>query len=253
MLKMAVTVTEHLMVRALSLKNDLTRFTQAVNLTLKSLDYLRYQSEMLHEHTVRLSPLGCDRAFNEVIPKLRKVSTIVRAQDSEKEQWSSFRLSKYYSGNCGRPEFVISQEQLEYLIANGFNAVEIGRLLGVSLSTVRRRMIEYSIDTSRLFSNITDENLCELIQDIKKENPRSGCRIMLGHLRARVYRVTQPRVRQMMQKEDPEGTVIRWMTTVQRRTYSVSGPNALWHIDGNHKLIRYEIKIHITTALCDLS
>ena len=74
MLKMVVTVTEHLMVRAL-------------------LDYLRYQSEMLHEHAVRLSPLGCDRAFNEVIPKLRKVSTIVRAQDSEKEQWSSFRLS----------------------------------------------------------------------------------------------------------------------------------------------------------------
>ena len=74
MLKMVVTVTEHLMVRAL-------------------LDYLRYQSEMLHEHAVRLSPLGCDRAFNEVIPKLREVSTIVRAQDSEKEQWSSFRLS----------------------------------------------------------------------------------------------------------------------------------------------------------------
>lgn len=190
MLKMAVTVTEHLMVRALSLKNDLTRFKKAGNLTSETVDYLRYQSQMLHEHAVRLSPLGCDRAFNEVIPKLREVSTIVRTQDSEKEQWSSFRLSKYYSGNCGRPEFVISQEQLEYLIANGFNAVEIGRLLGVSLSTVRCRMIECSIDTSKPFSNITDENLCELIRDIKKENPRSDCRIMLGHFRARVYRVT---------------------------------------------------------------
>ena len=37
----------------------------------------------------------------------------------------------------------------------------------------------------------------------------------------------QPRVRQMMQKEDPEGTVTRWMNTVKRRVYSVSGPNAL--------------------------
>lgn len=253
MLKMAATVTEHLLVRALTLKNELTRFTQAGNLTSETLDYLRYQSEMLYEHAVRLSPLGCDRAFNEIIPKLREVSTIIRAQGSEKEQWSSSRLSKYYSGNCGRPKFLISQEQLEYLIANGFNAVEIGRLLGVSLSTVRRRMIEYSIDTSRPFSDITDENLCELIRDIKKENPRSGYRMMLGHLRARGYRVTQLRVRQMMQKEDPEGTVTRWMTTVQRRAYSVSGPNALWHIDGNHKLIRYEINIHITTAVSDLS
>lgn len=26
---------------------------------------------------------------------------------------------------------------------------------------------------------------------------------------------------------------------LRRRQYSVPGPNALWHIDGNHKLIRY--------------
>lgn len=249
MVKMAATVTEHLLGRTVSLKNELTRLAQAGNLTSETLDYLRYQSEMLYEHAVRLSPMGCDNVFNEIIPKLREVSTIIRAQDSEKEKWSNVRLSKYYSGNCGRPKFVISQEQLEYLIANGFNAVEMGTLLGVSLSTVRRRMIEYSIDTSRPFSDITDENLCELIRDIKKENPRSGYRMMLGHLRARGYRVSQLRVRQTMQKEDPEGTVTRWMTTVQRRAYSVSGPNALWHIDGNHKLIRYEINRHITTVI----
>lgn len=165
MIKMAATVTEHLQVRTLSLKNELTRFAQAGNLTPETLDYLRYQSDMLYEHAVRLAPLGCDRVFNEIIPKLREVSTIISAQDSEKAQWSNFHLSKYYSGNCGRPKFVISQEQLEYLIANGFNAVEIGTLLGVSLSTVKRRMIEYSIDTSRPFSDISDEYLCELIRE----------------------------------------------------------------------------------------
>ena len=199
-------------------KNELTRFTQAGNLTSETLGYLRYQSEMLYEHAARLSPLGCDSAFNEIIPKLREVSTIIRAQYSGKEQWSSFRLSKYFTGNCGRPKFLISQEQLEYLIANGFNAFEIGRLLGVSLSTVRRCMIEFSIDTSRPFSDFTDENLCELMRDIKKENPRRSYRMMLSHLRARWYRVTQLRVRQMMQKEDPEGTATWWMTIVQRRT-----------------------------------
>ena len=29
-----------------------------------------------------------------------------------------------------------------------------------------------------------------------------------------------------------------------RRTYSVGGPNALWHLDGNHKLIRWRLVIH---------
>ena len=31
---------------------------------------------------------------------------------------------------------------------------------------------------------------------------------------------------------------------IYRRTYSVDGPNALWHLDGNHKLIRYRLVIH---------
>ena len=58
MVKMAATVTEHLLGRTVSLKNELTRLAQAGNLTSETLDYLRYQSEMLYEHAVRLSPLG---------------------------------------------------------------------------------------------------------------------------------------------------------------------------------------------------
>ena len=32
--------------------------------------------------------------------------------------------------------------------------------------------------------------------------------------------------------------------TSRRRVYSVEGPNSLWHIDGNHKLIRWKVVIH---------
>jgi hypothetical protein len=31
---------------------------------------------------------------------------------------------------------------------------------------------------------------------------------------------------------------------LQRREYHVSGPHAFWHIDGNHKLIKYGLVIH---------
>jgi len=36
------------------------------------------------------------------------------------------------------------------------------------------------------------------------------------------------------------GTTVRALQILvtQRRTYSVRGPLELWHIDGNHKLIR---------------
>jgi hypothetical protein len=36
----------------------------------------------------------------------------------------------------------------------------------------------------------------------------------------------------------------RKANTLQGRQYHVSGPRALWHIDGNHKLIKYGLVIH---------
>lgn len=42
---------------------------------------------------------------------------------------------------------------------------------------------------------------------------------------------------------DPWG-VDRAMRRVTRRKYSVPCPNALWHIDGNHKLINWKFVIH---------
>ena len=32
--------------------------------------------------------------------------------------------------------------------------------------------------------------------------------------------------------------VLRWFQITERRSYNVASPNALWHIDGNHKLVR---------------
>ena len=39
---------------------------------------------------------------------------------------------------------------------------------------------------------------------------------------------------------DEAAVAMRWSQVIRRRVYQVPGPNALWHIDGNHKLIRYE-------------
>ena len=242
------TVREHLVVRISSLKNELTRAEELGHISSSTFDYLRYKSELLYEHAVRLSPTDSSNvAYNEVLFKLRQVAIILRELEPTDEQLTRFQTTTGGGGNRGRPKFIISQEQLEYLISNGFSAVDIGRLLQVSLSTVRRRLRNYGIDTSRPFSDLCDEKLSELLREIRKDNPRSGYRMMLGHLRARGYRVPQLRVRQMMQKEDPEGTVTRWVNTVKRRVYSVSGPNALWHIDGNHKLIRYLVILFIGT------
>ena len=71
--------------------------------------------------------------------------------------------------------------------------------------------------------------------------PTCGNKQMFGHLQSRGVRVTQLRITESQRRVDPEGSVIRRLKTINRRQYHVSGPGAVWHMDGHHKLIRYYI------------
>lgn len=57
-----------------------------------------------------------------------------------------------------------------------------------------------------------------------------------GHLRAQGVIVNQLRIRESLQRTDPDGTVARLRTSVPRCVYDVPEPQYLWHI---HKLVRY--------------
>ena len=62
---------------------------------------------------------------------------------------------------------------------------------------------------------------------------------MKGFLSQRGYTVQQERIRESMRRIDPEGVLLRGlqMRVIDRRHYRVPD-QCLWHIDGNHKLIR---------------
>ncbi|CAL9705996.1 unnamed protein product [Knipowitschia caucasica] len=49
-----------------------------------------------------------------------------------------------------------------------------------------------------------------------------------------------------MHRVDHNGVLVRTLqlNPQRRRKYFVLGPNSLWHIDGNHKLIRWRIVVH---------
>ena len=74
------------------------------------------------------------------------------------------------------------------------------------------------------------------------DKPNDGERLLIGHLAAHGI-VVQVRVRMSIHRVDPENMAIRRSVTI-RRSYHVEGPNALWHVDGNHKLIRWRLVIH---------
>ena len=90
------------------------------------------------------------------------------------------------------------------------------------------------------YTQITEPELDDVIRNILQEFPNSGYKSLRGHLLARGLKVQERRLREAMRRTDPEGIIVRalQLRVTPRRVYNVKQPLSLWHMDGNHKLIR---------------
>ena len=203
----------------------------------RSVDVLVFHSHQLH----RFLLLYCDD--DQVLEDVgRSIRLLAEIEESMEEACHTSYVANELprQSRRGRPKFDIRKEQIEHLLCLHFTCPKIASLLGVSLRTVRRRMTEYGLSVSGLYSEISNCELDRLVSEIHSSFPNCGYRMMNGHLRQRGIHVTQARIQSSMHRVDPEGVTLRWREAIQRRKYRVSRPLALWHIDGNHKLIRYD-------------
>ncbi|KZP08851.1 hypothetical protein FIBSPDRAFT_760713, partial [Athelia psychrophila] len=69
-------------------------------------------------------------------------------------------------------------------------------------------------------------------------------RYIIGFLRYHGFRVQRRRVMWSLRRVDKLGKTLRERKVIRRRAYHVKRPDALWHVDGHHKLIRWGIVIH---------
>ena len=145
-----------------------------------------------------------------------------------------------FTGEPGRPKFEITEEILRFLFDKRFTVSETATLLGVSKRTVERRMNEFGVRIGECYSNIADNDLESVVRDLVREFPNVGYKRMTGLLLARGLRIQQNRIRKTMRRVHTHGTLFRALSLrpVRRRRYHVPSPLSLWHIDGNHKLIR---------------
>uniref|UniRef100_A0A669C4E2 Integrase catalytic domain-containing protein n=1 Tax=Oreochromis niloticus TaxID=8128 RepID=A0A669C4E2_ORENI len=145
----------------------------------------------------------------------------------------------------GRSLYLITREQLSFLKSCGFTAPQMADILNVSLPTIRRRLRQYHFTRASMYAELTDSALDEHVQDIVAGNEQTGPEAVRASLRVRGLRVQRRRVRASMLRMNPGAAALRAvLRRPERRTYQVAGPNSLWHIDGNHKLIRWRIVIH---------
>ena len=101
-------------------------------------------------------------------------------------------------------------------------------------------MTEYSLSIHMMYSTLSDSKLDEIVHvgEIQHQFLTCGNQQMQGHLLAQGIRVQQQRIRESQRHVDPSGSMMRRLRIIHHRHYHVNGPRALWHIYGNHKLIR---------------
>jgi hypothetical protein len=145
----------------------------------------------------------------------------------------------------GRPKTLIDESIIKLLRQLDYNWSDIARIFDISEKTLSRMRKDSNLtDTIQPYSAFSDNELDEVIKKIKQENPFFGQTMIMGALRSKGIRVTRRRLRESIQRVDALGTVIRRTQIIPRRRYHVAGPNALWHVDGNHKLIQWKIVVH---------
>ena len=144
----------------------------------------------------------------------------------------------------GRPRLRISEMQLSNLLEQEFTQVEIAKMLSCSPRTIHRRIVEFGLDRLIQYSPICDAELDEFVLSFVVNFPTAGQKQIAGHLSTLGYRIQRFKIRDNLYRVDPWGVQLRSCRLLHRRKYKVASPNSLWHIDGNHKLVRWRIVIH---------
>ena len=83
-----------------------------------------------------------------------------------------------------------------------------------------------------------------IVTNFVADFPCAGHKTPAGHLHSQGYHIQRWRIRESLLRVDPWGVEQRTRNILHHWQYHVQGPNSLWHIDGNHKLIRWRIVIH---------
>ena len=149
-----------------------------------------------------------------------------------------------YTGQRGRPQKDVDPQLLEQAFEPGHttNLADLARKLNMDRKTLRRILTDHDIDFK--YSEITDEELDDIVRDFFAQCPDSGYQYCHGHIRSEGLRVRRVHVKASMARVRPLAALVQQGNAIVRRSYIIIRPNAVWHGDGYHKLIKYGIVIH---------
>ena len=205
--------------RALNQSDDVpTLIIQRDHLDQLSMMYIRLMGELGEDYVVQQL-----QNIQNIITNLDARITILGEKDDS--MLSSFIHVRHTKG---RPSLHIDIEAICMLRSEGFKWIQISNLFNVSSRTLLRMRKRDNIpDTITPYTDLSDNELDEKLQQIRSLQPHSGQQLLMGTLRSLGYHVHRDRLRESLHRIDPWGSVLRRANIISRREYRVAGPNAL--------------------------
>ena len=149
-------------------------------------DSVLYRVDCLYNTVVRYDDvLAID---SRVVNFLREARDSLSSHNTSS---SAHVAATLFTGKCGRPRYLLPQEQLEFLVERCFSVPQMSTLLGVSSRTIERRLSEYGISVRQTYSSLSDAGLDSVVKDILSDFPNTGYKRMTGLLLARGTRIQQ--------------------------------------------------------------
>lgn len=161
-------------------------------------------------------------------------------------------LKTVHTGRPGRPRKVLSEAVLREMFRVGRN-IKISqavKVLNVHRHTIKHYLQSYKIRT-REYSQLSDEELDSLVEKFKRKRPTTGLSYLRGYLLQKGWQIQRDRLIASISRVDGIRKVLRGNSTIKRRKYVTTRPNAVWHIDGHHKLGPWGFIIHASIDGCD--
>ena len=158
--------------------NDLSIFRDGRLMDIDNADGYKWQIEMVSCEIVALEVIGeldeckCKavefvlKAFSvidRVVDKLQNMQLFPTTNDTE--------AALVHDVTVGQPKFEISKFQLTSLLEDSFSVPDIARILGISVSTMRRRMTDFGLSVHQMYTQISSEDLQKIIGEVQSEHP----------------------------------------------------------------------------------
>ncbi|KAG8942949.1 hypothetical protein FRC04_003291 [Tulasnella sp. 424] len=224
-------------------------------------DELDEFSRTFQQHSGIFSPVEADTFRTNVALLQQEVGQAYHASLDASHHGMPEVVRVERTGRPGRPRIVIEPSFLERAVAYRGSS-KIAKFLKLGRTKVRDSLLEYGLvqagrnpfpnqgeSTQELPHNtygvnaLTDAELDAAIVQLRTNFPNAGLTMLDGMLRRNGNPTSRPRISASLVHIDPVRRVFE-RVRIKRRRYQVPGPNALWHHDGQHGLIRWGIVIH---------